>query len=61
MTDTSNLKVISFDETKYKLVPIEPTETMTHAAAWVKDINFINGQLSWVDAERIYKAMLQAT
>lgn len=50
----------SYDKTKYKLVPIIPTEDMTHAAAWIENIDFINGQLSWGSAERIYNAMIKA-
>lgn len=53
------MKTVTFDETKFQLVPIEPTENMTHSAAWTK-IEMINGQLSWGSAERIYATMLRA-
>lgn len=54
------MRTVTFDETKYRLVPITPTEAMTHGAAWVDGVKVINGQLAWTSAERIYEAMLRA-
>jgi hypothetical protein len=54
------MKTVTFDETKHRLVPIEPTESMTHCAAWVEGVQMVNGQLSWGSAEKIYAAMLRS-
>lgn len=50
------MKTVAFDETKWKLVPIEPTEVMKHAgraAGW-------SNAVAYNETRDIYRAMLAA-
>lgn len=55
------MKTITFDETKWKLVPIEPTKEMEKSAFLNVEINHFPGFNSGTEARNsIYYAMLSA-
>ena len=58
------MKTITFDETKWKLVPVEPTPEMKAAGINIEGYSEVSdsiGALTWAEVDAIYRAMLAAT